>query len=134
MRLRILIAIGTAAVAAVASGCFGSSAGPAAHAAPRPTRVTITYHENGTGTLVRRKLRCTPPAREYQDPAAACAALRDLDRALLAPQPTTACGCIVQVHRPGSIVGELEGRPVWLPLGAESPRASRDVQVLTSGP
>jgi hypothetical protein len=133
VRHGILIAMGAAAVAAVAPGCFGSSARPAAHAVRRPTRVTITYHENGTGTLVRRRLGCTPPAGDYQDPAAACAALRDLDRALLAPQPTTACGCIVQVHRPGSIVGELDGRPVWLPLGAPSPRAGRDVQVLTAG-
>ena len=129
---RTLIAVMTVAVVTIAAGCFGNGAERAPKPHPHATHVVVAYRADGS--LVHRHLGCTPPAGDYPDPAAGCAALRDLQRAALAPPPRAACGCIVQVHRPGSVVGELDGRPVWLPLGADDPRAARDVETLPASP
>jgi hypothetical protein len=120
----------TVAVVTIAAGCFGNGAAPAPKRHPHATHVVVSYRADGS--LVHRHLGCTPPAGDYPDPAAACAALRDLQRSALAP-PRAACGCIFP-NRPGSVVGELGGRPVWLPLGADDPRAARDVETLTASP
>ena len=127
---RILAATAVAGIAALASGCFGSAA-PAPQK-PRPTtRVTVSYRVDGV--RLHRRLACDPPAGDYPDPAAACAALRDFDRALRRPLPTraTECGCIVPVRPVGAVIGSLDGRAVYLPLAYWVPGACRDIGVLT---
>jgi len=145
VRPGILIAIGAAAVAAAATGCLGGSgtAGPArphtrvvihapiGPAARRPAEITApcpalarcrarTVHgvEPRRWVLVAtRRLTCDPDRGDYPHPAAACRALRDLAR--LEAHPTgVACGCIVEVEPPSSIVGRLDGTPIELSLGA----------------
>ncbi|HEX5248770.1 MAG TPA: SSI family serine proteinase inhibitor [Gaiellales bacterium] len=129
---RIPAAVALAGLAALASGCLGSSA--PAPAGPTPTtRVTVSYRADGV--RVHRQLACDPPAGDYPDPAAACAALRDFDRALRGPLParSAACGCIVPVGPIGAVVGKLDGQAVYLPLAFWVPRAGRDISVLTAG-
>ena len=126
-RAGIAFALG---VAALASGCFGSAA--SAPQKPRPiTRVTISYRVDGV--RMRRHLACDPPAGDYPDPAAACAALRDFNRALRRPLSTraTGCGCIVPVQPVGAVIGRLDGQVVYLPLAYWVPRGGRDIHVLT---
>ena len=129
---RILAATAVAGIAALASGCFGSAA-PAPQKLRPTTRVTVSYRVDGV--RLHRRLACDPPAGDYPDPAAACAALRDFDRALRRPLPTrpTACGCIVPVGPIGAVVGRLDGQAVHLPLAFRVPRAGRDIYVLTAG-
>ena len=81
---------------------------------------------------VHRQLACDLPAGDYPDPAAACAALRDLDHALrrLLPARATGCGCFVPVGPIGTVVGRLDGRSVDLTV-TWVPRAGRDISVLT---
>ena len=130
MRHGIRIA-GAAATAALLAGCAGGGNGPAAHHRRPTTRVTVTYRADGV--RVRRRLACDPPSGDYPDPAAACAALRDFNRALRKPLPkrATACGCIVPVGPFGSVVGRLDGQAVYLPLDVWVPRARPDIYVLT---
>ena len=131
-RARIRAAFALAGLAALASGCFGSTA-PAPTRPTPTTRVTVWYRADGV--RVHRRLACDPPGGDYANPAAACAALRDFDRALRRPLPTrpTACGCIVPVGPIGAVVGRLGGQAVHLPLAFWVPRAGRDIYVLNAG-
>ena len=130
VRARTQAAAAVAGLAAIASGCLGSGS-PAPTRSTPATRVTVSYPADGV--RVHRQLACTPPAGDYPDPAAACAALRDFDRALRRPLPAraTACGCIVPVGPIGAVVGRLDGQAVYLPLAWWVPHAGRDIYVLT---
>lgn len=131
-RARMLTGTALVGLAALASGCLGSAA-PAPSRPPPTTRVTVSYRADGV--RVHRRLACGPPAGDYADPTAACAALRDYDRALRRPLPArpTGCGCIVPVRPIGAVVGRLDGQAVYLPLAFWVPRAGREIYVLTAG-
>jgi len=145
VRPGILIAIGAAAVAAVETGCLGGS-GTAGSARPhtrvvihapvgpparRPAAITARcpalarcraqrvpdVQPRQWVLVATRTLTCDPDAGDYPHPAAACRALRDLARAEAHPTGV-ACGCIVEVEPPSSIVGRLDGTPIELSLGA----------------
>jgi hypothetical protein len=87
--------------------------------------------------MATRTLSCDPDSGGYAQPAAACRALRDLVR--LEGHPTkAACGCIAPVTPRSSIVGRVDGRPVWFTIDGCSlcglpAHAGADAAVLLPG-
>jgi len=76
----------------------------------RPQRAPGVHPEEWS-LMATRTLTCGPDRGGYVRPAAACRALRDLVR--LEAHPTkVACGCIVPVTPPSSIVGRVDGKEV----------------------
>jgi hypothetical protein len=143
MRL-IIGALGVAALAVLAAGCFGGS-GTARPARP-DTRVVIQTPVGGPARRIAeldarcpaqarcrpervpgsrprqwalratRTLICDPDRGDYRRPAIACRALRDLAR--LEAHPTgIACGCPVMPVPPPTIVGRVDGKHVAFTLG-----------------
>ena len=144
---RVVGVIGVAGLAALAAACFGGSGSArSSRPAPPSTRVVIhesvglpvrrpraitarcpalarCRSQRVPGVRPRewvlvavRTLTCDPDRGGYRRPAAACRALRDLVR--LEAHPTgVACGCVVEIAPPSSIVGRLGGKPVSLALG-----------------
>jgi hypothetical protein len=134
--------IGLAGLAVVAAACFGGSGSArSSRPAPPRTRVVIHQsvglpvrspaaitascpalarcrpqrapgvHPEERSLMATRTLTCGPDRGGYVRPAAACRALRDLVR--LEAHPTkVACGCIVPVTPPSSIVGRVDGKEV----------------------
>ena len=105
-----------AALALVASGC-GATSGDGGTPST-PDELTVTLRPTGAdGPTHSWTLRCDPPAGDHPDPAAACAALAELE-APFAPIPEgTACTEIYGGPATASVTGTYRGAAVDATFG-----------------
>jgi hypothetical protein len=123
-----------AMIALATTGCIGSGNAESSHGHSQPpsigpfpkTDVTITYPDCPPGgkclvAQASRRLKCSPTGGDYDNPAAACRALRDIvtkqRQRESQPGPLIVCRCVMSTDSPKA-VGSYGGKRRTIRLDA----------------